>query len=174
MHKVSLNEFFFPTIFHFLSLPSWRLSCYICLKQSLTQHVILQTSQVAPAPANRLGPNKPVSKTFLCNEANNVHIFCKGPTWGDPRGKQKVSMLKITVGFAALWHISHPVTRLILIDVTISNVAASVNHTDIWAHWLSFTQDASVFSWGELWKVRQSLINTSWNWAPHVGNRLLT
>lgn len=49
-----------------------------------------------------------------------------------------------------MWHISHTVMRMFLIDVTISKVTPPVNHSEHWEHWLSFTQDASVFSWGEL------------------------
>lgn len=50
--------------------------------------------------------------------------------------------------------------RMFLIDVTISKVIVPVNHMEVQMHWLFVTQDASVFSWGELWKVRRCLINT--------------
>lgn len=59
-------------------------------------------------------------------------------------------MLKIKVRPNATWHISHIVMRVFLIDVTISKVTVPVNHGEVQEHWLSFTQDASVFSWGEL------------------------
>ena len=47
-------------------------------------------------------------------------------------------------------HKSYCNEDVFLIDVTISKVTVPVNHRKVCEQWLFVTQDASVFSWGEL------------------------
>ena len=68
-----------------------------------------------------------------------------------PEAEQKVSTPENkSVVHRNAAHKSNCDEGVFLIDVTISKVTVTVNHREVHEHRLSFTQDASVFSWGEL------------------------
>lgn len=138
------------SVLHFLSFPNPCDIHVVQVATFLSLHIIYFTDCTSCSLSCRRTEHTPSPK--VCNKVNDMHLLCESPNWGNPRGKQKVSMLKIKVRSATPRHISHPVTRAFLIDATISNVTVPVNHTEVLEHWLFFTQDASVSFWGELYK----------------------
>lgn len=149
-------SFFFPLNalsppFSVFSQPLWwYLCCPSCNISLSVHHLFYRPHKLLPQLQTDTTEHTPGLE--VCNKVNCMHLLCESPNWGNPRGKQKVSMLKIKVRSTTPRHISHPVTRAFLIDVTISNVTVPVNHTEVLEHWLFFTQDASVSFSGELYK----------------------
>lgn len=139
-------------------------------------------SRAAPVATNTsptVRLNQPVSKSRQKRpipKPSSVHILHQCPTGGNPRGKLKVLCAedKSALRCNVLHKSPNNEGLFFLIDATISKVTTPVNHREVEEHRLSFTQDASVFSWGELWKVRRWLITADCRRAPRRGNAAVT